>query len=142
MDYKVSAEAVFKNIRMLGRHVTMRNMTGVSKGEMAILGYLHFVHDGATAGELSETSCVVSSRIAAVLNALEKKDWAVRKPDPEDKRRVLVYITELGRQTAEIKHKEVIEGIANTLSVIGEEDTQALLRILEKLVMHEENAEL
>lgn len=139
MDYKKSAEDIFKNMAKLSKHVAIKNMSDISKGEMAILGYLHFGHDGATAGELSDVSCVVSSRIAAVLNALEKKGYAVRKPDPQDKRRVLVHITEAGHKEVIQRYKEGIEAIADSLLTLGEEDTLALQRILKKLVEHGEN---
>lgn len=140
MDYKKSAEDIFKNMAQLSKHVAIKSMSDISKGEMAILGYLHFGHDGATAGELSEVSCVVSSRIAAVLNALEKKGYAVRKPDPQDKRRVLVHITEAGHKEVIQRHKEGIEAIAASLLTLGEADTLALQRILKKLVEHGEKS--
>lgn len=142
MNYRESAENIFMNIGLIRKHVTLKGMSDVSKGEMAILGYLHFAHDGATAGELSEVSCVVSSRIAAVLNSLEKKGYAMRKPDLEDKRRVQVYITEEGRTVVTHKYEEVITAIENSLALLGEEDTFALMRILEKLAEHEEYTEM
>lgn len=138
MDYRKSAEDIFKNMTRLIKHVAIKNISDLSKGEMAILGYLHFEHDGATAGELSEVSCVVSSRIAAVLNALEKKGYAKRKPDPQDKRKVLVHITEAGHEKVVRKYEEGIREIAVFLLTLGEEDTLVLQRILRKLVEHEE----
>ncbi|MCM1178894.1 MAG: MarR family transcriptional regulator [Clostridium sp.] len=138
MDYRQSAEDIFKNMARLSKHVTIQHMSDISKGEMAILGYLHFVHDGATAGELSEASCVVSSRIAAVLNALEKKGYARRKPDPRDKRKVLVHITETGHEEVIRRYEEGINEIAVFLLSLGEEDTLALQRILHKIVEHGE----
>ena len=138
MDYEKSAEDIFKNMARLSRHVVIKNMSDISKGEMAILGYLHFEHDGATAGELSKVSCVVSSRIAAVLNALEKKGYAKREPDPQDKRKVLVHITKAGHEEVVRRYEEGIREIAEFLLTLGEEDTLVLQRILKKLVEHEE----
>lgn len=140
MDYKKSAEDIFKNMAKLSKHVAIKNMNDISKGEMAILGYLHFEHDGATPGELSEVSCVVSSRIAAVLNALEKKEYAIRRPDPQDKRRVLVHITQAGHAEVIKRYQKGIDEIAASLLILGEEDTLALQRILKKLVKHEEKS--
>ena len=137
MDYNKSAEDIFMNMVRLSKHVAIKNMGDISKGEMAILGYLHFGHDGATAGELSEVSCVVSSRIAAVLNSLEKKGYAERKPDPRDKRRVLVHITDAGRKMTAKRYEEGVEMVEASLCVLGEEDTIALQRIFRKLVEHE-----
>lgn len=142
MNYRESAENIFMNIGLLRKQVILKGVDDISKGEMAILGYLNFAHDGATAGELSEVTCVVSSRIAAVLNSLEKKGYAMRKTDLKDKRKVQVYITEEGRMVVARKYEEVITAVEKSLSLLGEEDTLALMRILEKLTKNEKYTEM
>lgn len=138
MDYREKAEELFVNMTQMSKHVTMKGVGDIAKGELSILGYLQYSHNGATAGELSEVTCVVSSRIAAVLNSLEKKGYAERRRDLKDKRKVLVYITEDGREFVQHKYNCVIDAVGKSLSLLGEEDTMALLRIVKKLAEQEE----
>ena len=72
-----------------------------------------------------------------MLNSLEKKGYAERKPDPQDKRRVLVHITDAGRKMTAKRYEEGVEMGEASLCVLGEEDTIALQRIFRKLVEHE-----
>lgn len=141
MDYNKCAKEVFGDMRTLGKHVAIKKMQNVSNGEMAILAYLLLEHDGASAGELSSVSCVVSSRIAAVLNSLEKKGFARRESDPSDRRKVLVYITEDGKSAVLQEYNNVIVCVERALRVLGQEDTVALQRILKKLIEKEEKSE-
>ena len=90
---------------------------------MAVLCYLLFSHNGASAGELTAEFKVRSSRTAAILNGLERKGYAVRSSDPEDKRRVRVYITEKGKKFAWKEHEDAIRHFEYILQDIGQEDS-------------------
>ncbi len=134
MDYNYvqSAEDIFSQMLSIRKTSMLRDINDVSQGEIAVLGYLLAEHDGATAGELTDALGVGTSRTAAVLNTLEKKGYAERRSDPSDGRRVLAYITEAGRGVAEAKYREAVANVAETLRLLGEEDTRALARILRK----------
>lgn len=120
------------HIKYLRRYAAIRHITDLSQGEMAVLGYLCFDHDGATAGELTEVFGVGTSRTAAILNTLERKGLAMRRSDPADGRRVLAYITEAGSRVAGERYREALENMAQSLRLLGEEDTRELMRILNK----------
>ena len=130
MNYLEQAEEVFNCMRLLNKAPTFKEMNGISQGEMAMLAYLTFAHDGATAGELTEKFEVGSSRTAAILNTLEKKGFAIRKPDPKDGRRVQVYVTETGKVEAKARHMEAMQHMAEFLKLLGPEDAKTLLRII------------
>lgn len=60
------------------------------RGEMAVmrlLGLNRNQHMQMAAGEISRQLGMTTSRIAAVLNSLEKKQLIVRRVDPKDRRR-------------------------------------------------------
>ena len=98
MNYRESAEELMESMKVLRKNTALQCLSDMSQGEMAVLCYLLFSHNGASAGELTAEFKVRSSRTAAILNGLERKGYAVRSSDPEDKRRVRVYITEKGKK--------------------------------------------
>jgi DNA-binding MarR family transcriptional regulator len=54
-----------------------------------------------TPSEISERVLVASATMTATLDTLESRGWVVRRPNPADRRSVLVAITEEGRATAD-----------------------------------------
>lgn len=122
-----------ENMKVLRKNAALQCLSDVSQGEMAVLCYLHFSHNGATAGELTNEFQVRSSRTAAILNALEKKGYAYRKPDPSDKRKVRVYITEEGKRFALHEHEDAIRHFEEILQMIGKEDSRHLIRIVQRI---------
>ena len=132
MDYMKYAREIFPCMQKLFKYSAMKDLSDISQGEMAVLSYLTFHHNGASAGELSEAFGVCTSRTAAVLNTLEKKGYANRKPDKHDRRRVLVYVTEMGREEATQKHKEAITHMASLLRLMGKADAETFTEMIEK----------
>ena len=55
-------------------------------------------HGRMTAGELAGASRLTTGAITAVLDRLERAGYARRVADPDDRRRVVVEITELARE--------------------------------------------
>ncbi len=133
MEYEKYAQEILPYMKMLLKVTTFKEITDISQGEMAVLCYLSFYHNGAAAGELTEKFSVGTSRTAAVLNNLEKKRMVERKPDIADRRKVLVYVTETGRKIAQEKHAETIAHIADLLRAMGDEDAKQFIRIMAKI---------
>ena len=53
MDYRNRAEYFLHYMRQLNRTAMIRDLTSLASGEQAVLYYLAFQHDGASAGELT-----------------------------------------------------------------------------------------
>ena len=104
-----------------------------SRGEMGILIYLQFKQDGVTSGQLSEILRVSTGRIASALKTLEKKQLIIRSTDANDKRRVYVHITDLGRKIILEKHTEAIEHMQKNLKKLGKEDAKKYVELTERL---------
>lgn len=100
-----------------------------SRGEVRLVGFLYTGHGGATAGELSALLGVSTARIAATLKSLEKKEFICRRRDPEDRRRVLVYLTPRGQSVAEQRFADAVNLLAEVYRRLGAADTQAFLRL-------------
>jgi DNA-binding MarR family transcriptional regulator len=103
--------------------------------------YLYFGEDGVTAGELSRRLKVTTPCIAAALNCLEEKDWISRKKDPSDKRKVLVYITDAGKDGIIKRHHAAVKHMAAKLSQMGEADAKEYVRLSLKMAEIESNTQ-
>ena len=109
------------------------DLGAVVRGEMAVLRLLYIKKKSMTAGEITRMLSMTTSRIAAVLNSLQKKDMIIREADPADKRRVLVSITEKGSVFCKERRRQAVEDIKSMLAHLGEEDAAHFVRILTKI---------
>jgi len=111
------------------RHMPPEPVSGTIRGEMAVLRLLSCEKEGKSPGEIADMLRMTTSRIAAVLNALQKKGMIVRSADPGDKRRVLVVLTEKGRETCMKRRDEAKAHLMKLLMRVSEEDAAAFVRI-------------
>lgn len=80
--------------------------------------------------ELCEAMNVSAPRVTAILRESEKEGDIVRKVSESDKRMVHVSITDKGAQNVRQRRERWNQQIQLLLDRIGEEDAQALVRIL------------
>lgn len=138
MQYRQKAENCLDWLCRMQKLDMVRDLAELTQGELAVLHYLSYTRDGVPAGTLAAAFGLRSSRIAAILNTLGRKGLARRAADPADGRRVLVYVTDAGRQEAGRKRRDAIAHTADFLRALGEEDADALLRILQRAVARQE----
>lgn len=135
MDYKQLAIELVEYLikkEQQGRMISNR-LSEVAKGENAVLLYLTKEKDGANALEISQRFDVNTSRVAAILNSLCKKQFVKRIEDENDKRKIKVYITDLGRDYCFQKEQEVLAGLTMLLERLGENDAKEYIRIMKKI---------
>lgn len=109
------------------------DMSAAMRGEMAVLRLLSEESRALTAGEISSLLSMTTSRIAAVLGALEKKGLILRSADARDKRRVLVTLTQQGLSFCRRKRQCMLETVSHTLSQIGERDAREFVRLMKRV---------
>lgn len=100
------------------------------RGEMAVLRQLGESDLPVTAGDLSRDLRMTTSRIAAVLNSLQKKGMIERGEDAQDRRRVLVRLTAAGSAVCEHRKACVRRRLAAIFERLGMEDTREFMRIM------------
>jgi DNA-binding MarR family transcriptional regulator len=86
--------------------------------------------------ELARLSSVSTASIASLLNTLEKSGLVTREPDPEDKRKTVVQLSDEGEQTlAELFQ---INNQREQAWAAGLTETEAsiLAQLLRKLLLH------
>ena len=85
--------------------------------------------DGAqTSSELANQQRVRPQSMAATVSELLERDWVGRSPDPTDGRKILVEITEVGRQTLRRERAASQEWLRRALTERLEPAEQAELR--------------
>jgi DNA-binding MarR family transcriptional regulator len=91
--------------------------------------------DGAPQQELDDVLCMDARNVVVLLNELEDLGHLIRRRDPEDRRRHLVYLTSSGRQAlkrAGRAQRDVEEDLLEDLSA----DERAILWRLVAGVLH------
>lgn len=107
------------------------------RGEYGTLHYLTYVQNGVSAGTLTQQLHVVPGRMTDILSSLERKGLVERRRCEQDKRRVLVYVTDKGRKAAKQKREAIRQEYAGLLEQLGREDTEELIRLLKIVLVYE-----
>ena len=105
----------------------------MNKGEMGIITYLASCKNNVLSGELSNVLKLSSGRVAIALKSLEKKGFIYRSSPLEDKRKVVVSITEKGQKCSDEHKEKAIDDFSKIFKFIGPKDTKEFLRILYKI---------
>lgn len=103
------------------------------RGEMAVMRMLADEGEPVTAGSISKTLRMTTSRIAAVLGSLQKKGFIDRICDEEDKRRVLVVLTDKGLSFCKARKQCIVNHMSYMLSQLGEEDARHFVRLIKRV---------
>lgn len=132
MYYESLADELFYILSQFSKNPFQEHSRNFATGEMSILYYLNKIQDGATAGDICNYMQVTTGRVASALNSLERKQYIQRRNHDTDKRKVIVYITESGKEY-------ILENYANGISLaeeilgnLGEKDAKELIRLIRK----------
>lgn len=106
---------------------------GFNKGELNVLRYLNSIKKETSSGELSNIMNVSTARVASILNSLESKNLIIRKSDSDDKRKILVDITDDGVKLTQDMKEEVSKRISYVIEEIGVEKFREYLDITSKV---------
>ncbi|MDR2833506.1 MAG: MarR family winged helix-turn-helix transcriptional regulator [Streptococcaceae bacterium] len=137
MDYEEAALFFMQTLKSTNRSKMMGNMNQYSKGENAVLAQLfHHDQEEIAPSDLSKCTHTSTARVASILNSLEEKGFVTREISKEDRRKIIVKITEAGKEEA-LKNKKIILGNISTIfEKMGKEETEHFLRTFEKFVEH------
>lgn len=116
--------------KLVYRH-SPESQLGMRLKHFMVLGFLA-EREGIPQQELSDVCGVDANNLVLLLNELEAAGFAERRRDPDDRRRHIVEITELGR-TAFRRSEQAREQVEDTiLRGLDEEERAALRRLLAK----------
>lgn len=131
-DYRTLAQALFHEFGVMHRRMTSRISNAVS-GEMAVMRALRLAGGTLTPTQIADKAWVSAPRVANILRSLETKGWIARTNDPTDRRRVLVNLTDKGKDLLDAKRAHFDESTAHFLAQLGYDDAQELLRLLRRM---------
>ena len=101
-------------------------------GELRALLYICKKNEAVAPGELAEELRISSGRIANILKNLEKKKYIIRGRSGEDRRKVLVTVTDAGVKCANKEYEIYRDRFEGVLREMGEDDAKELLHLFKK----------
>lgn len=113
------------------RSIMEERMARATKGEPFVLRQL-LKQGFMTPSQLASAMKSSSGRISAVLSALEKKGMVTRAVDPQDRRNVIVNLTEAGREQALRNREEVRSAVCWVFTQMGERRTREFVELMEE----------
>lgn len=85
--------------------------------------------------EISQYFNITPAAVSQGIKAFEKKGWVERIRLEDDRRSVYITVTKEARDHMKACAERMSENLAAFISLLGEEDAQALVRILEKGIL-------
>lgn len=111
---------------------------GLRQSEFFLLGTIKKLagEDGSDVkvSDISSELQITKAAVTHMINSVEESGFVQRLPDKNDRRIVLIKITEKGSGVMESMKAEMFNSIKGLIEFIGEEDSKDLIRILSKAV--------
>lgn len=113
----------------LNRHLADANLTVSQFGTLEVLLHLGPLNQRAIGEKLLKSG----GNITMVIDNLEKSGYVKREKDPDDRRAVLIHLTEEGKTLIEDFFPKHLERIKEEFSVLTEEEKSTLSELCKKL---------
>ena len=126
--YKLNNRINKKFEKLQRRSIQKENLT---TAQYSILQQL-WKKDGINFKQLADACCCSQSTITGIVDTMEKKDVVIRKMNPEDRRSVLVMLTDKGKKL-EKETPNINSILDNCCSGFDPNDIQLLTILLKKL---------
>lgn len=133
MDFESLANEFMEVMhRSRGKNV-QKQVNDSLQGENFVLAYISEHEGNVIPSGISNAMGTTSARVAATLNSLEGKGLITRRIDVEDRRRILIDLTDAGREQVQKQNQMMMRFVTNMLQYLGEDDAKEYIRILKKL---------
>ena len=106
---------------------------GIRVPEWRVIACL-YDQNGLMTTKLAEYALMEQSRLTRILDQMDQKGWVERCIDPEDRRRVRVYLTETGNGLAKTLVEEAKIHEEKLLSILKDTDAARLKPALQALL--------
>ena len=142
-----SAEALLIATRRFARAGFSQSQTmaadDLSRADWHLMWHLQgwFKDKGARPSELAKRLRVTAGNVAQQLRSLESKKLLVRTQDSEDRRAVVIKLTELGEIKLREVKKEYVSEFERLIAHMGNEDAAQLIRLLTKAATYLEKTD-
>ncbi|NLA86128.1 MAG: winged helix DNA-binding protein [Clostridiales bacterium] len=134
MDYsELATEVRLKRGKMMKSSFWQKKATTFLHGEMVILNFLVNLQADSLPSELAAAMNTSTARVAMALKSLESKGLIRRRIDKEDRRKVIVSITEEGSKIVLSERQEMRDRMVSILNELGDKDAKEYIRIVERI---------
>ena len=142
MKEKTSLDLTHDVFRLMKRfpHLILKPsiIAGLTRSEYELLATLMLnLDDEKTALSVTEISSLLQITPAGVthlINPLEEKGYVERLPAPNDRRIVLIGLTDKGTEAAEALIAEIRKQMIGLVNYLGEEDSQTFVRLMSRVI--------
>jgi DNA-binding MarR family transcriptional regulator len=133
MDYIPLLMSLLNQLRL---YQNRRNATvDPLYGKGVVLYHLCHHSGAALSGELGRHLKISTPRMAAILSSLENQGFVVREKSDADRRKVIVRVTEKGRDYVNAHDEREHQQMQNLIDKLGPKDSATLLYILQKVLI-------
>jgi len=133
MDYDRLAQEFMETMHHMHKRKAQKQLNDSMQGESFVLFFVSQHKENVTPSDISNAMGITSARIAATLNGLENKGFIERRIDVEDRRRILINLTDAGKEQVKQHYETVMKTTKNMLKYLGEEDSKNFIRIMKLL---------
>lgn len=103
------------------------------RGMVYVIGYLYREKREITFNELSKKLDVSTARITKLLQKLVAKGYINKRQDENDKRKIIISLTDRGNEIAKSIEEKFYETISDVIDYIGIDDINKLIEITTKI---------
>lgn len=130
-------ETVCFNIKSSWHAISkMYNMLGLDHELSMAVGFVLLNIDpkeGTPATKIAPIMGMEAGSLSRILKSLEEKGWITRLPDKQDKRMVLIKLTDLGLEKREMSKKVVVYFNLFVKEEVGEDKLKVFFEVIEKI---------
>lgn len=128
-------DLLLKRIEDIQRPFGLSNATGLT------LSALANAKEPLSPHEVSDRLVVTRATVTGLLDSLERLGYAQRKPHPSDRRKLLVEITDKGREVADVMREQIHRQEKKWFEVINSEEQIPFIQLLWRIQDRLEQAE-
>ena len=132
LNFAGKAFIELNEIMSIGQKDMLGNINRANKGELFVLHFLTTHKNKVFPSELSTALHATTGRISALLGNLEKKGQIEREIDKNNRRNILVSITDAGREREEMEMNGLKESLFRIFTEMGETDTEDFMRLIKR----------
>ncbi len=134
MNYTDLAKQLLNDMFQFKAYDHQRKIDESMRGEVFVLLHLLEKNTCILPSEISEEMNISSARVTTILNSLENKGLITREIDKNDRRKIIVNLTNKGRKKAKNNKKIIVSLTSQILEFLGENDSKELVRITHRLI--------
>lgn len=124
----------FEHILISSEYRVLERLMRITRGEIFVLKVLWKSSSPVSPTYLSDVMRSSKGRISAILNSLEKKGEIERTIDRDNRRNILVTLTDSGRDHILRELLDAYQVMARALEQMGEADSRELARLLHQFL--------